>query len=93
MGMTGWQVLLQVEVPMALPLILLGLRIAAIQVVATATVAAYAGLGGLGRFIVDGLARKDYACVDRRLRPRGRCWRSSSSSASPRCSASSSRRG
>ena len=63
MGMTGWEVLSRVEVPMALPLILLGLRVAAIQVVATATVAAYPGLGGLGRFIVDGLARNDYQLV------------------------------
>ncbi|WP_413759838.1 ABC transporter permease [Streptomyces sp. MMBL 11-3] len=63
MGMTGWEVLLKVEVPMALPLILLGLRVAAIQVVATATVAAYPGLGGLGRYIVDGLSRNDYELV------------------------------
>jgi len=63
MGMTGWEVLLRVEIPMALPLILLGLRVAAIQVVATATVAAYPGLGGLGRFIVDGLSRNDYELV------------------------------
>ncbi|MPY49795.1 ABC transporter permease [Streptomyces acidicola] len=62
-GMTEWQVLVRAEVPMALPLILLGLRIAAIQVVATATVAAYPGLGGLGRFIVDGLSRNDYELV------------------------------
>ncbi|MEU0068777.1 ABC transporter permease [Streptomyces sp. NPDC006332] len=62
-GMTEWEVLVRVEVPMALPLILLGLRIAAIQVVATATVAAYPGLGGLGRFIVDGLSRNDYQLV------------------------------
>lgn len=48
---------------MALPLILLGLRVAAIQVVATATVAAYPGLGGLGRYIVDGLSRNDYELV------------------------------
>ncbi|MGW3414224.1 ABC transporter permease [Streptomyces sp. NPDC000888] len=62
-GMTEWEVLVRVEVPMALPLILLGLRVAAIQVVATATIAAYPGLGGLGRFIVDGLARNDYELV------------------------------
>ena len=60
MGMKGPGVLLKAEVPVAMPLILLGLRTAAIQVVATATIAAYAGLGGLGRYIVDGLARKDY---------------------------------
>ncbi len=63
MGMTGWEVLLKVEVPMAMPLILLGLRVAAIQVVATATVAAYPGLGGLGRYVVDGLSRNDYQLV------------------------------
>lgn len=60
-GMTGRQVMFQVELPVALPLILLGLRTAALQIVATATVAAYVGLGGLGRFIYDGLDSKDYA--------------------------------
>jgi osmoprotectant transport system permease protein len=60
MGLRGHQVLLRVLVPVALPLILLGLRLAAIQVVATATVASYVGLGGLGRFIIDGLATKDF---------------------------------
>jgi osmoprotectant transport system permease protein len=63
MGMTGWAVLWRVEVPIALPLILLGLRTAAIQIVATATIAAVPGLGGLGRYIVDGLARNDYGLV------------------------------
>ncbi len=63
MGMTGWEVLLKVEAPVALPLILLGLRTAAIQIVATATIAAYVGLGGLGRFVFDGLARRDYETV------------------------------
>jgi osmoprotectant transport system permease protein len=63
MGMTGWAVLWRVEVPIALPLILLGLRTAAIQIVATATIAAIPGLGGLGRYIVDGLARNDYKLV------------------------------
>ncbi|GAA3839323.1 ABC transporter permease [Sphaerisporangium flaviroseum] len=60
MGLRGGQVLMKVLVPVAMPLILLGLRIAAIQVVATATVAAYVGLGGLGRYIIDGLATKDF---------------------------------
>jgi osmoprotectant transport system permease protein len=60
MGLRGGQVLGRVLVPTALPLIMLGLRVAAIQVVSTATVAAYVGLGGLGRFIVDGLATKDF---------------------------------
>lgn len=60
-GMTGSQVLCQVELPIALPLLISGLRAAVLQVVATATVAAYVGLGGLGRFLIDGLATQDYA--------------------------------
>ncbi|MCA1983607.1 MAG: ABC transporter permease [Nocardioides sp.] len=59
-GMTEWQVLGRVEVPLALPLILGGVRAAVLQVIATATIAAYPGLGGLGRFIIDGLAVRDY---------------------------------
>ena len=60
-GMTGGQVLWKVELPIALPLLISGLRAAVLQVVATATVAAYVGLGGLGRFLIDGLATQDYA--------------------------------
>jgi osmoprotectant transport system permease protein len=63
MGLRGGQVLGRVLVPVALPLILLGLRLSAIQVVATTTVAAYTGLGGLGRFMIDGFATRDYASV------------------------------
>jgi osmoprotectant transport system permease protein len=59
-GMTGRQVLWQVELPNALPLMLSGVRSAVLQVVATATIAAYVGLGGLGRFLIDGLALADY---------------------------------
>jgi osmoprotectant transport system permease protein len=59
MGMTGWQALWRVEVPLALPLILAGFRSATGQVVATATIAAFVGLGGLGRFIIDGYAARD----------------------------------
>ncbi|MBV2357293.1 ABC transporter permease [Streptomyces sp. J2-1] len=54
MGMTGRQMLFRVEVPLALPLILNGVRIAAVQLVATATIAALAGGGGLGRIITAG---------------------------------------
>jgi osmoprotectant transport system permease protein len=50
-------------VPIALPLILVGLRTSAIFVVATATIAAEIGLGGLGRFIIDGLASNQYGPV------------------------------
>ena len=63
MGMTAWQQVLRVELPIALPLILVGLRTAAIFVVATATIAAYIGLGGLGRFIIDGLSSNAYGPV------------------------------
>jgi osmoprotectant transport system permease protein len=59
-GMTEWQVLSRVEVPIALPLILGGVRSAVLQVVATATIAAYIGLGGLGRYLIDGVAVRDY---------------------------------
>jgi osmoprotectant transport system permease protein len=63
MGMTPWQQMRKVEVPVATPLIVLGLRTGAIFVVATATIAAYIGLGGLGRYIIDGIATQDYAEV------------------------------
>jgi osmoprotectant transport system permease protein len=62
-GMTAWQQVIRVEVPMALPLILVGLRTGAIFVVASTTIAAYIGLGGLGRFIIDGLASYQYGPV------------------------------
>ncbi|MFE0512247.1 ABC transporter permease [Streptomyces sp. NPDC058964] len=62
-GMAEPRILLQVELPVALPLILGGLRSAAIQIVSTATIAAYVGLGGLGRYIVDGLYQHDYEKV------------------------------
>ncbi|WP_199550673.1 ABC transporter permease [Streptomyces sp. N35] len=54
MGMTGRQMLWRVELPLALPMILNGVRIAAVQLVATATIAALAGGGGLGRIITAG---------------------------------------
>ena len=60
MGMTEWQILARVEIPLALPLLVGGVRSAVLQVVATATVAAYVGLGGLGRYIIDGQAVSDY---------------------------------
>jgi len=63
MGMTDWQILRRVEVPVALPLIMLGLRTGAIFIVATATIAAEIGVGGLGRYIIDGLATNNYGEV------------------------------
>jgi osmoprotectant transport system permease protein len=61
LGMTGGQVLARVELPTALPVILGGIRSAALQVVATVTVVAYINLGGLGRYLIDGLAVRDYS--------------------------------
>jgi osmoprotectant transport system permease protein len=60
MGMTGWQVLRKVEFPCALQLIIAGVRSAALQVVATATIVSFVSLGGLGRFVFDGLGQRDY---------------------------------
>lgn len=60
MGMTERQILFRVEVPNALPLILGGLRTATLQIVATATVAAYASLGGLGRYLIDGIKVREF---------------------------------
>ncbi len=60
MGMSEWQVLTKVEIPLGLPLLIGGLRSATLQVVATATLAAYVGAGGLGRFLFLGLKTQDY---------------------------------
>lgn len=60
MGMTERQILLRAELPNALPLLLGGLRGATLQVIATATIAAYVNLGGLGRYIFDGIAAYRY---------------------------------
>jgi osmoprotectant transport system permease protein len=60
MGMTEKRILLRVETPNALPLILSGLRTATLQIVATATVAAYASLGGLGRYLIDGIKVREF---------------------------------
>lgn len=62
-GMTGWQILTRVEVPLALPVIFGGIRNAALQVIATVTVVAYINLGGLGRYLIDGLAVRDYSLM------------------------------
>ncbi|HSK95517.1 MAG TPA: ABC transporter permease [Euzebyales bacterium] len=56
MGLSGWDVVRRVEIPMALPVIMAGIRTSAVQVVATATLAAFVALGGLGRPIFTGLA-------------------------------------
>jgi osmoprotectant transport system permease protein len=63
MGMTGGQVLRRVELPLALPLVMAGVRTAGVQVVATATLAAVIAWGGLGRYIIDGFAQQDLVKV------------------------------
>lgn len=59
-GMTPWQILWKIEVPLGLPLLIAGLRSATLQVVATATIAAYVGLGGLGFFIIQGIQIRSF---------------------------------
>ncbi|WKZ83045.1 MAG: ABC transporter permease [Acidimicrobiia bacterium] len=59
MGMSERQILLEVELPIASPVVLAGLRVTAVQVVATAPLGALVAYGGLGRFIIDGFAVRD----------------------------------
>ncbi len=63
MGMTPLQIWLQVEVPLALPTILAGIKTATIEAIASATLAAFIGAGGLGTFIVLGFALYDNAIL------------------------------
>lgn len=58
MGMRELQVLRRIELPMGAPVILAGVRTAAVQVVATATLGAVFATGGLGRYIIDGIAQR-----------------------------------
>lgn len=64
MGMTSGQVLRRIELPLAVPLIAAGIRSAVLQVLATATLAAAVGGGGLGRFLIDGLGSQDTAQLE-----------------------------
>jgi osmoprotectant transport system permease protein len=63
MGMGGMGILARVEVPLAIPLIAAGIRTATVQVVATASLAALVGSGGLGRYVVDGFALQDNTLI------------------------------
>jgi osmoprotectant transport system permease protein len=63
MGMSGPQVLAKVELPLSVPLLMDGVRLAAVQVIATATIAALVAGGGLGALITDGFARQNQAEV------------------------------
>lgn len=59
-GMTEWQIFAKVELPLSLPLVIGGIRSGALQVIATWTVAAILPVGGLGRYLFDGLAVQNY---------------------------------
>jgi len=59
-GMTEWQIFRRIEVPLGLPLLVAGMRSAVLQVVATVTLAAYVGLGGLGYYIIQGVPLRRY---------------------------------
>jgi osmoprotectant transport system permease protein len=61
MGYRGLAQLVRIELPLAIPLLMAGIRTSAVQVVATATLAALIAGGGFGRYIIDGLAQFDYA--------------------------------
>jgi len=61
MGYTQRQILVRVQLPCALPLLISGVRSSTLQIISTATIAAYLGLQGLGRFILDGRAQADFA--------------------------------
>lgn len=63
MGMGGAMVLWRVEIPLAIPLLAAGVRTATVQVVATASLAAVVGSGGLGRYVVDGFALQDSTLI------------------------------
>ncbi|GCF10679.1 ABC transporter permease [Dictyobacter arantiisoli] len=59
MGMTQWQIITRIQTPLVLPIIAAGVRTSAVQIVATATLAAIIGAGGYGEYIIDGLNRLD----------------------------------
>lgn len=63
MGMTELQIAIRVELPLAAPTIIGGIRAAVLQVIATATLAAYIGLGGLGTYIFLGLKTRDFTVM------------------------------
>ena len=55
MGMTTWQIATRIQAPLVTPLVAAGIRTSAVQIVATATLAAFIGAGGFGEYIVDGI--------------------------------------
>jgi osmoprotectant transport system permease protein len=63
MGMEKWHVLTKIEFPLALPIVIAGIRTASVEVIASATLAAFIGGGGLGTFIVNGLAMYNFSLL------------------------------
>ena len=63
MGYDDYQVVMQVEVPVASPVIFTAIRIAAVQVVATVPIGALAASGGLGRYIIEGFAQRRFGVI------------------------------
>lgn len=60
LGMSGWQRFWQVEFPLALPLLLAGIRLAALSAIGIGTIAAYIGAGGLGTLLFEGVITANY---------------------------------
>ncbi|MEG0277154.1 MAG: ABC transporter permease [Coprobacillus sp.] len=63
MGMTRTQIILKVQTPLAIPVIMSGIRLSAVYVIAWATIAAYIGAGGLGDFIFAGLNNFNFSFI------------------------------
>ena len=63
MGMTALQVFWRVELPLAVPVIIAGMRIATLSIISLATIAAWIGAGGLGQILRDGVTRDDSALI------------------------------
>ncbi|WP_239615011.1 ABC transporter permease [Cohnella mopanensis] len=55
MGMSKWQIILKIEIPLAIPVVIAGIRVATVSIISIGTVAAWIGAGGLGRLIFQGL--------------------------------------
>src|SRR5690625_1582372 len=63
MGIPEWKILNRTEVPLSMPLLVAGIRSAVLQVVATVTIGAYVGLGGLGQYIIAGIPLRRFDMV------------------------------
>ncbi len=63
MGMTTWQIIARIQTPLVLPIIAAGVRTSAVQIVATATLAAIINAGGYGEYIIDGVNRLNNTAI------------------------------